>query len=107
MADQRGKFGGRFRDVPRAQEFLDAYGAWQGGGRKPGKQPMPDSFLLEDSEFFPEDKQNQFMHMFLQQALRDQYESFYPGAPPPGDPLLAEAEGLGKSKYLKETKVYR
>lgn len=94
MAERRGEFKGRLAQVPRAQEFIDAYQGWAGEGMQMGSQPMPDEYIKMLKGYGDEDEQKKFLGMFLEQALRDRYKEFYPGAAPAGDPLLDEAKTL-------------
>ena len=98
MAERRGEFKGRLARVPRAQEFIDDYQGWAGKGMQMGSQPMPGEYTKLLSGYGDEDEQQEFLRMFLEQALRDRYKEFYPGAAPVGDPMVSEAQGLvGKS----------
>jgi hypothetical protein len=99
MAERRGEFKGRLSRVPRAQEFIDAYQGWAGEGMEMGAQPMPGEYTKMLKGYGDEDEQKKFLGMFLEQALRDRYKEFYPGAAPVGDPLITEAEGLSGKGY--------
>ena len=100
MAERRGEYKGRLARVPRAQEFIDEYQRWQGGGMQAGSQPQPDDYTKLLKGFGEEDEQQKFLRMFLEQALRDRYKEFYPDAAPAGDPMVTEAYGLAGKEYI-------
>ena len=105
LAKRRGSYGGRWADVPAAQDFIDAVEGWSRGGMEMGKQPQPSEYERDMAGYATEAKQSEYMRMFLQQVLKDRYKNFYPDAPPAPDPLLQEAERLGQSQYTGKTRV--